>query len=765
MFNKRFFRKSLSMMLLAASIPGLIIGIGIYELAASKMESELQRLHQSQIQQRAENIVDQLAYLELTFSHWAFDTKFDDKLRDLNIAYDYEKVQELYRTLLVMEGTHPLLKRVDLFLDVPRPVLFNKDQFAYLSDSPELLPYESLFSEPKSLFWMHMMHSHQAKANGAETLKLVNKIPGGSSEPFGAIVATINEDKLINLLDTLTPYNEGTTLLMTKDGSWRLSGHDKGNPSGLVAALQQEYTRHSGTSESFLFDYDKTTYSVSYGEMSRLGNTWVYISAAPLTSITAPVLLLSKWIVIISFIGLLLALLMSWFLSKRIYSPVGRLVRLISGDRGEELKDEFDLLEQRWNHMAEESESLRVRLKEQQPLLRDSFFLELVQGYFYSLQENNLRERLRHYGWSTENRQYVVLMFQLSGFANLRGRFSVGDEELVTFAATNIIEELTGMHYEQAVTINFHNFSVGLLLSLPEDHPSHWLEEELDSFAQEAMQTIKRILNMQITIAVSKWTNQVKQISQLFEEARQALVYRDLLDEQQIIKTDRLFKANPQMDAGFPFTLEKEIVHAVRSGQEAEAMELIGQFMIALSGSSPTELTVQQGMLQLLGSIRYAVLQSGMNPVQLFGGVNLFEQLALIKEPEEMRAWLQQKVVDVFIRELTGRQDFHLKQLVEKSILYLREHYMDAISLDSCADKFEVSPFVLSRAFKSVAGINFIDYLTEIRIEHAKSMLRETELKINEVAERVGYQHTYFNRIFKKYEGSTPSQFREMHRS
>lgn len=753
------------MMLLVASIPGLIIGVSIYWLASNNMEGELQRLHQNQIKQRAENIDDQLAYLELTFSHWAFDSKFDEKLKTINISYNFEQVQDLFRTLLVMEGAHPLLERVELFLDKPRPLIFNKQQYTYINEPASLQPYESLLKKERSVYWTNAYPAAPTKESAPNSLSLVNKIPGGSTETFGAIVATINQENLIKMLKTLTPYNEGETILLTGDGSWKLSSNGIGKFTDIDTALQQEYLNHSSKSESFLFEHNKTTYSVSYGQFSRLGTTWVYISAAPLTSITAPVVLVSKWILFISLSGLLLALLLSWFVSHRMYSPIERLVRLLSGDKGTELNDEFDLFEKQWNHLSKESETMRSKLTEQLPLLREGFFLQLVQGYFYSLQENDLRERMKHHGWKTENRQFVALMFQLTGFSNLQGRFSSGDEDLVTFTAANIIEELTRTQYEQVEVINFHNFSVGLLLSFPLDHPARWLEDDVSSFCQEATITINRILKMHVTVSISKSAYQAKQIPHLFEEARQALVYRDLLDDNQIIKTELLTKSSALTESTFPFTLEKEIVHAIRNGLENEAVELIEQFMKELSASGSTELAVQQGMLQLLGSIRYAVLQSGMNPVHLFGGVNLFDQLAQLKEPEEMLKWFQYKLVAVFVQELISRQDFHLKQMVEKVILHLRENYMTMLSLDSCAELFGTSPYTLSRAFKHISGVNFIDYLTDIRIDHAKGLLRETEIKINEVAERVGYQHTYFNRIFKKYEGITPSQFRELNRS
>ena len=57
--------------------------------------------------------------------------------------------------------------------------------------------------------------------------------------------------------------------------------------------------------------------------------------------------------------------------------------------------------------------------------------------------------------------------------------------------------------------------------------------------------------------------------------------------------------------------------------------------------------------------------------------------------------------------------------------------------------------------------MNFIDYVTQHRMTKAKELLRESDMKINEIAESVGYQPSYFIRIFKKTEGMTPGQYRE----
>ncbi|MNP83828.1 HTH-type transcriptional regulator YesS [compost metagenome] len=59
-------------------------------------------------------------------------------------------------------------------------------------------------------------------------------------------------------------------------------------------------------------------------------------------------------------------------------------------------------------------------------------------------------------------------------------------------------------------------------------------------------------------------------------------------------------------------------------------------------------------------------------------------------------------------------------------------------------------------------GINFTEYLTELRMDKAKALLKESDIMINEIALLVGYQPSYFIRLFKKLEGITPGRFREL---
>lgn len=102
------------------------------------------------------------------------------------------------------------------------------------------------------------------------------------------------------------------------------------------------------------------------------------------------------------------------------------------------------------------------------------------------------------------------------------------------------------------------------------------------------------------------------------------------------------------------------------------------------------------------------------------------------------------------------------RHLADQIADYLDEHYMERISLDRIAQKMYVSPYYLSKIFKSQIGESPIHYLIRIRMERAKELLRgDADLPITEVAEQVGYEDVYhFSKLFKKAYGIPPSKCR-----
>ena len=101
-------------------------------------------------------------------------------------------------------------------------------------------------------------------------------------------------------------------------------------------------------------------------------------------------------------------------------------------------------------------------------------------------------------------------------------------------------------------------------------------------------------------------------------------------------------------------------------------------------------------------------------------------------------------------------------EVIVKAKEYIANNYNKRYFLDSVATYVDKSPYYFSKLFKDETGENFIDYLTNIRIEKAKEMLSNKELSIKEICINVGYSDpNYFSRTFKKCIGITPSEYRE----
>ncbi|KAF5056023.1 HTH-type transcriptional activator RhaR [anaerobic digester metagenome] len=94
---------------------------------------------------------------------------------------------------------------------------------------------------------------------------------------------------------------------------------------------------------------------------------------------------------------------------------------------------------------------------------------------------------------------------------------------------------------------------------------------------------------------------------------------------------------------------------------------------------------------------------------------------------------------------------------------YLDQHYPERITLDTLAEEFYINKFYLTRIFKNQFGISINNYLLQVRITHAKQLLRFTDLPIEAIAHTCGMSDAnYFSRMFKKIEGLSPGDFRKL---
>lgn len=113
------------------------------------------------------------------------------------------------------------------------------------------------------------------------------------------------------------------------------------------------------------------------------------------------------------------------------------------------------------------------------------------------------------------------------------------------------------------------------------------------------------------------------------------------------------------------------------------------------------------------------------------------------------------------LKELDEHRNKELNGLIAKASQYIEQNYKHNINLNDVAKTVNMSYHYFSRFFKESTGKNFIDYLTELRIEKAMLLLKDSNVNIKMVCYEVGYSDpNYFSKIFKKNTGMTPTEYR-----
>lgn len=741
-----YFKKSFVLILLIACIPGLLTGAGIYFFSAAKIEKELQHLHESQVERQISQIDDKLEGLEIMLSQLAYDTRLMNGLARADLQKDFQTTYRLSKSLFLLQDQNPLIERVELFIEDAEPLLLSP-KYSGITDKKALKVYDSLLTGSQNVYW-------KEQGNSSSGMTLIHKIPGGISKPFGALIVTLDRKEMKHLLESLSPYSEGTALLFN-----RKQQKESGERT-FESVLKERVERETRKQGSFVMKWKDGTYSVSYGQMARLDQKWTYVSASPMSAITAPVLFLSKLVASVSALGIVLAALLTWYASNKIYSPVARLIQLCSGEEKKRIhRDEFHWLEKRWNDMSKESGRLRNQVMKQTSEAANGFIQRLLHGHFAGESEEGLKKRLKACGWNVENGVFIIADIQLTGLYDGSSSFSEKDESLAGFMLGNITGELAEKTCSRIYISGVRSLSLALLLMQSRKTD---IRKSICELVRELTETVHAFCGLNVTATISKPAAVLKDIPAIYEEVKAGKRYRQFENSSQIIDLNKREDMLPG-ESYYPFSLEREVIQAIRLEEKEEAENLIARFIQELSEKGKTEIRIQPAMIQLFAKIQEEILHSGLHPNELFNQQHLIRELSDIREPSRAVAWMMERVVSPYLKEVEGRKNRQQKRLVERVLAMIHENYMNDISLESCADLAGTNSYTLSKAFKQVTGINFIDYVTRMRIEKAKKLLLETNKKIHDVSEEVGYRHSYFNRIFKKQVGIPPSRYRQIH--
>lgn len=131
--------------------------------------------------------------------------------------------------------------------------------------------------------------------------------------------------------------------------------------------------------------------------------------------------------------------------------------------------------------------------------------------------------------------------------------------------------------------------------------------------------------------------------------------------------------------------------------------------------------------------------------------------------PEDFTRRLPQRLL-TFLQQAHKEDESKDTKVIRLALDYIEMHYSQNIRLEDVAEQVYLSPAYLGILFKKEVGENFSSYITNLRIEKSKELLRDIRLNISEVAYTVGYSNKrYFSRVFKEWVGISPKEYQKVH--
>ncbi|WP_219834113.1 response regulator [Paenibacillus sp. R14(2021)] len=270
------------------------------------------------------------------------------------------------------------------------------------------------------------------------------------------------------------------------------------------------------------------------------------------------------------------------------------------------------------------------------------------------------------------------------------------------------------------------------------------LEGELESMLRSIIQKAASS-GIHAFAAAGRLTASSSRVHESFSDARLALHYRYLNPAVPI------WRCGAEMD---PFALSRvSFIQLLQAGSVDQALQAI---LHSLRASADPHTSAIPFMLQLVQSTIDAGRVGSALPASMLRQLSTFMEA---RKPEQLTHWMKSAIAEAVkaMHERSGSYHPLIRQTLEQIRLRLGKE----LSLKTLAASMKVSSAYLGQLFKDETGKYFNDYVAQARLEAARALLLETDLKISDIAPRIGIpNHSYFNRLFKKTYGYSPVEFR-----
>ncbi|MFX4261109.1 response regulator [Pelotomaculum propionicicum] len=253
-----------------------------------------------------------------------------------------------------------------------------------------------------------------------------------------------------------------------------------------------------------------------------------------------------------------------------------------------------------------------------------------------------------------------------------------------------------------------------------------------------------------LTIGVGKICSGPAELYHSYRQAKKANNHRLTLGNNQVIPYSKI--AGIKLESCYPKHLEKELLARIELGDISNVTGIMDAIVSEVGrGGDPDQM--RNHLIELL------VVASRASRIPL--GARWWHALEQYQTNNLLGAWVRQNIISM-AAAVAKRKEQHNNSIICNIQRYINDFYYLDLNLEAVAGKFFLSPSYLSRIFKIETGMNFVDYVTQVRMRAAEQLLNKPDESIAGIAKKAGYHDIkYFTRVFKKHKGITPGEYRK----
>lgn len=586
----------------------------------------------------------------------------------------------------------------------------------------------------------------------SQPITFIQSLPLGEKTNIkGYLVVLFNEQEFDRLIQQINKVNRSSIYIVDSNKQVILSNTEKHQLSTDVLAkmnYESGYESYQQDGESMIFSYTTSQ------------NGWKYISVMPKDMVLEQVITLKNEALTLLLLCLLIGIVISYFMTYRNYSPIRDVVKTIMKENdhtSEDNTNEFDYIKQSIIRSVQEKNQLKQKLSEHIPVIQANFLSRLVKGHVEVADIND--ESLKFMGVFFNNEYFSAMIIEIDDCREFISEDTEREWALVRFVLSNLSRDLL---WEQGYIVEMDRGRLTILNNT--SSPSEETYQFRDAFVKKLKNMAQQRFKLNITISISQFHQGVENIGRCYREALLALDYRMVYGQNEGIYYSEIANLE-QYYYQYPMETEIQLMNYVKVGDFVNAERVLEQIY---------ELNFQLGRIspEMGRSLFYDLLSS---LIKVMNGLNLSDKKLFENSFDPVKNFAGcTKAEEMFekTKELYRNICGHLKEnktehgdrLHARITRYIEEHFFDSnVSLVSIADHFQITSQYLSNFFKKHSGQKISDYISEVRIVHAKKMLNDRSLTLTEIAHKIGYANDVgFVRFFKKYEGVPPGKYREM---